>query len=117
MIKNKKGANFKIQRDQGQAGGQIEMMTLAAQSIQKSAGVSDENLGRQTNATSGKAIAARQLQGSVVTTEPFDNLRLATQVQGEKQLSLTEQFYSQEKAIRLTGSKGALEWEIGREHV
>jgi hypothetical protein len=59
---------------------------------------------------SGKAIEARQLQGSVVTTEPFDNLRLATQVQGEKQLSLIEQWYTQEKVIRLTGAKGALEW-------
>lgn len=110
LIVKKQGKIFEIRRDTDGATGQIQMMTLAAQSIQKSAGVSDENLGRQTNATSGKAIAARQLQGSVVTTEPFDNLRLATQIQGEKQLSLTEQFYSQEKVIRLTGSKGALEW-------
>lgn len=109
IVKNQ-GKEFTIRRDTDGATGQIQMMTLAAQSIQKSAGVSDENLGRQTNATSGKAIAARQLQGSVVTTEPFDNLRLATQVQGEKQLSLCEQFYTQRKAIRLTGTKGALEW-------
>lgn len=67
-------------------------------------------MGRQTNAVSGEAIKARQFQGSVVTTEPFDNLRYGTQTQGEKQLSLTEQFYTQEKVIRLTGSKGALEW-------
>jgi len=59
---------------------------------------------------SGEAIKARQLQGSVVTTEPFDNLRLAVQVQGEKQLSLTEQWYTEERVIRLTGAKGALEW-------
>lgn len=81
------------------------MMTLDAQSIQKSAGVSQENLGRQTNAVSGEAIKARQLQGSVVTTEPFDNLRLAVQIQGEKQLSLVEQFYTEEKVVRLTGAK------------
>jgi hypothetical protein len=67
-------------------------------------------MGRQTNAVSGEAIKARQLQGSVVTTEPFDNLRLATQVQGEKQLSLIEQWYTEEKVIRLTGAKNALEW-------
>lgn len=110
VIIKKPGKSFEIRRDTDEATGQMQMMTLDAQSIQKSAGVSDENLGRQTNATSGKAIAARQLQGSVVTTEPFDNLRLATQIQGEKQLALTEQFYSQAKAIRLTGTKGALEW-------
>lgn len=109
MIK-KAGKELLIRRDTDAATGQIQMMTLDAQSIQKSAGVSQENLGRQTNAVSGEAIKARQLQGSVVTTEPFDNLRLATQVQGEKQLSLVEQFYTEEKVVRLTGAKGALEW-------
>lgn len=110
MIVKKAGKEFVIRRDTDAATGQINMMTLAAQTIQKAAGVADENLGRQTNAVSGEAIKARQLQGSVVTTEPLDNLRLATQLQGEKQLSLTEQFYSEPKVIRLTGAKGALEW-------
>jgi len=108
-IVKKPGKEFLIRRDTDAANGQIEMMNLAAQSIQKSAGVADENLGRQTNAVSGEAIKARQLQGSVVTTEPFDNLRLAIQIQGEKQLSLVEQWYSDEKVVRLTGEK-ALEW-------
>lgn len=110
VIIKKQGKEFLIRRDTDAATGQIQMMTLAAQSIQKSAGVAQENMGRQTNAVSGEAIKARQLQGSVVTTEPFDNLRLATQIQGEKQLSLVEQFYSEEKVIRLTGNKGAIEW-------
>lgn len=110
VIVKKFGKELRIQRDTDAATGQIQIMTLDAQSIQKSAGISNENLGRQTNASSGEAIKARQLQGSVVTTEPFDNLRLATQVQGEKQLSLVEQWYTEEKVIRLTGSRGALEW-------
>lgn len=109
-IIKKSGKDLSIRRDAEAARGQIEMMTLAAQSIQKSAGVSNENLGRQTNASSGEAIKARQLQGSVVTTEPFDNLRLATQAQGEKQLSLVEQWYSEQKVIRLTGVKDSIEW-------
>lgn len=110
LIVKKRGAELSIRRDTDAATGQVQMMTLDAQSIQKSAGVSNENLGRQTNAVSGEAIKARQLQGSVVTTEPFDNLRYAVQVQGEKQLSLSEQFYTEEKVIRLTGARGALEW-------
>ncbi len=110
VIVKKPGRELLIRRDSEAANGQIDMMSLAARSIQKSAGVADENLGRQTNAISGEAIKARQLQGSVVTTEPFDNLRLATQVQGEKQLSLVEQFYSEAKVIRLTGARGAIEW-------
>jgi hypothetical protein len=110
MIVKKPGKAFDIRRDTDAATGQINMMTMAAQTIQKAAGVADENLGRQTNAVSGEAIKARQLQGSVVTTEPLDNLRFATQLQGEKQVSLCEQFYTEQKVIRLTGTKGALEW-------
>ena len=76
----------------------------------KTIGINNENLGRQTNAISGAAIEARQNQGAVGTTEPFDNLRYAIQVQGEKQLSLAEQFMSEEKIIRLTGEKGKIDW-------
>lgn len=110
VIIKKQNKELMIRRDTDAATGQIQMMTLAAQSIQRGSGISNENLGRQTNAASGEAIMARQQQGSVVTTEPFDNLRFAIQVQGEKQLSLTEQFYSEEKVIRLSGSKGRIEW-------
>lgn len=110
MIIKAAGKELRIQRDTDAASGQIQMMTLDSQAIQKSAGVTDENLGRRTNAVSGKAIEARQLQGSVVTTEPFDNLRLATQVSGEKQLSLAEQFYTEEKVVRLSGERGRIEW-------
>lgn len=109
-IEVKPGKRFDIKRDTDAATGQIQMMTLDAQSIQKSAGVNNENLGRQTNAVSGEAIKARQLQGSVATTEPFDNKRFAVQVQGEKRLSLVEQFYTEKKVVRLTGNRGQFEW-------
>jgi hypothetical protein len=109
VVKNP-GKTLEIRRDTDAATGQLQMMTLDAQSIQKSAGVAQENMGRQTNAVSGEAIKARQIQGSVVTTEPFDNLRWATQFQGEKQVSLVEQFYTEEKVIRLTGAKGSIDW-------
>lgn len=110
MIVKRPGKELLIRRDTEAAAGQVEMMTLGAQSIQKTAGINNENLGRQTNAVSGAAIQARQTQGAVGTTEPFDNLRLAIQAQGEKQLSLVEQFYTEEKVIRITGSQGAIEW-------
>lgn len=110
MIERRPGREVDIRRDADQAASQIQMMTLDAQTIQRSAGVNNENLGRQTNAVSGEAIKARQLQGAVGTTEIFDNLRLAVQVQGEKQLSLAEQFYTEEKVVRLTGARGRIEW-------
>lgn len=109
-IEKNPGKHFELHRDTDAATGQIQMMTLDAQNIQRSAGVNNENLGRQTNAVSGEAIKARQMQGSVSTTEPFDNLRYAIQTQGEKQLSLVEQFYTEAKVVRLTGARGALEW-------
>lgn len=110
VIIKRQGKELVIRRDTDAATGQVQMMTLDAQSIQKVSGVNNENLGRQTNAVSGAAIQARQNQGAVSTTELFDNLRFAVQVQGEKQLAMTEQFYSEAKVIRLTGAKGALEW-------
>lgn len=110
LIVKKSGKELIIRRDSEAANGQIEMINLAAQSIQKTAGVNNENLGRATNAVSGAAIEARQSQGAVGTTEPFDNLRYAIQIQGEKQLSLVEQFYSEPKVVRLTGAKGAIDW-------
>lgn len=111
MIAKNPGKSIEIRRDTEMTTGQISMMTLAAQSIQKIAGVTDENMGRRTNAVSGKAIEARQTQGGVVTTEPFDNLRYATQVDGEKLLSLSEQFLTEERVIRLTGNKGQIQWQ------
>ena len=110
VVKNGKLGAIQIHRDSEMASGQVNLMTMDAQAIQRGTGVSNENLGRQTNAQSGVAIEARQLSGSVVTTEPFDNLRYANQVQGEKQTSLVEQFYSEEKVIRLTGERGKIEW-------
>lgn len=110
VIIYKAGKKLELHRDSELAAGQVQMMSLDAQAIQKNAGISNENLGRQTNASSGEAIKARQMQGSVVTTQPFDNLRFAVQVQGEKLLSLVEQWYTEEKVVRLTGHRGALEW-------
>lgn len=103
---------FELRRDAEMAKGQMEFMQLDSIKIQRTGGVTDENRGLETNATSEVAIKARQLQGSVVTTEPYDNLRYATQISGEKQLSLIEQFYTAPKVIRLTESsnKGTFEW-------
>ena len=110
VIVKRAGKSFELVRDYQGASAQVEMMTLSAQSVQKSIGVNNENLGRATNAVSGAAIEARQNQGAVGTTEPFDNLRFAIQIQGEKQLSLAEQFVSEDRVIRITGELGKIDW-------
>lgn len=101
---------FEIRQDKQLAEEHLMLMDRDRNMIQYGSGVTDENLGRETNAKSGKAIIARQQQGSVVTAELFDNLRYALQLEGEIQLSLTEQFYTQPKVARLVGAKGKVDW-------
>ena len=106
LLDGRKDALFELKQDKQLAQGHIDLMNLDAQMIQDVAGVTDENLGRQTNATSGRAVNARQEQGAIVTAELFDNHRQAFQTQGAKQLALIEQFYSQAKTIRIVGDDG-----------
>jgi hypothetical protein len=100
------GKKLEIDRDNQLAAQHVEMMANDRAMIRMTSGVTDENLGRETNATSGKAILARQDQGSVVTTEIFDNLRFAIQLAGEIELSLVEQYMGKERVIRLVGDRG-----------
>lgn len=110
IIKNK-GKELEIRQNMQLADEHLKLMDRDGNAIRNAGGVTDENLGRGSNAQSGKAIIARQTQGSVVTAEVFDNYLLAFQIHGENLLSLAEQFYSAPKVIRLTGKKkDALEW-------
>lgn len=109
-IIKKRGSEFKIENQTQLAEEHLMMMERDARLIRNVGGVTDDNLGRASNAISGEAIKARQLQGSVVTASIFDNLRYAVKLQGEIQLSLVEQFVTEPKVVRLTGSRDKLEW-------
>jgi hypothetical protein len=95
-------AKFEIRRDFAEIRGHSEILALDRQFLQSASGVTDELLGRRTNATSGTAITARQEQGQIATAGIFDNYRLAISVSGQKSLSNVEKFYSMPKVIRLT---------------
>lgn len=110
LITKKKGSEFKFDTQLQAGEEQLQLMDRNERMIQHAGGVTDDNLGRRTNAISGEAIKARQLQGSVVTAEIFDNERFAVQNQGEITLSLAEQFISEPKVIRLVGARGDLDW-------
>lgn len=89
----------------------IRYAQLDYQYITIGSGVNDDNLGMQTNAQSGIAIERRQAEGSVTTTEPFDNLHLALHGHGIRKVSLLEQYYTRPKAFRLTGNRlGSRNW-------
>jgi len=96
----------KVETDFGVAQAHMDLMSRDAQMIQQIAGVTDENLGRRTNAASGKAIVARQDQGALATSMFFDNLRLSRVVHGEKLLVNIEQYYTDEQVFRVTDMRG-----------
>lgn len=102
----KTGKNLKIEDGRALSAAELEMMSRDIMMVQQVGGVTDENLGRRTNATSGVAIERRQDQGASSTAHYFDNLRLAMQIQGEKQLSLVEQFFTEQKQFRITNMRG-----------
>lgn len=111
LIVKKKGSSLEISRDIQLAEEQLKLMDRNVQHIRNVSGITAENLGRQTNASSGVAITARQEQGSVSTTQMFDNLRFSVQLIGEMELSNIEQFYTEQKVVRITGDKGQAQFE------
>lgn len=110
VIVKKQGKELVLNAERELAAGHLDMMGRSISMIQTLSGVTDELLGKTTNATSGKAIGLRQEQGSMATAGVFDNLRFAAQVQGEKQLSLIEQFFTEEKQFRITNMRGTPEY-------
>ncbi len=110
IIVKKPNKNLEIQTNPQLADAHINLGLQASQYIRHVSGVTGENQGLETNATSGKAILARQSQGTVITAQLFDNKRLAIQQAGEQMLSLVEQFYDYEKVVRITGTMGADEF-------
>lgn len=111
IIEKNVGKELNIIKDRTLADQHVQGMEQDAQYIQRVGGITDENLGRQTNATSGKAIEARQDQGTTVTADLFDNFRIAFQIAGELKLSLIEQYYDEEKILRILGENGKVEYK------
>jgi hypothetical protein len=99
-------AGVKLIEERDLAEEHVKLMEQDMKLIESVGGVSDEARGIETNATSGVAIQTREKQAHVTTAELFDNYRYAFQVSGEIQLSLIEQFYTEEKIFRITGDKG-----------
>lgn len=110
LIVKRAGKDIKVEQDRGLAEGHMRLAEQEAGLILDSSGVTADNLGMESNAQSGKAIIAKQSEGAAVTAEIFDNLRFANQIQGEKQLSLAEQYMTEERVIRITDYKGRPSW-------
>ncbi|MNX01372.1 hypothetical protein D3C86_309030 [compost metagenome] len=105
IMEYESGKKIEVNVDRELAASHLQIMSQSISMIQSVSGVTDELMGRTTNAKSGVAIQARQEQGSMSTSKLFDNLRFAVQTQGEKQLSLVEQYFTDEKQFRITNQR------------
>jgi hypothetical protein len=111
FLLKRRGSDVRLINDTELAISHVNIMNEDKRYIEDIVGGSGEALGRETNAASGKAILARQEQGTIMTVEFFDNLRWAVLQSGRVMLSLIEQFYSDEKIIRIVGNQGAVRFE------
>lgn len=110
IIVKKPNKELKLEVDRDLAQWHVELMSRSISMIQQASGVTDENLGRRTNASSGIAIQRRQDQGSLATAIYFDHLLYARKKRGEKVLANVEQFMSEQKAFRITNMRGRPEY-------
>lgn len=107
---------FQLRRDAALA---QQLENLAVQDkmyMRETAGVTSENMGLQSNATSGVAVQARQSQGQVVTSEIYDNYAYALQAVGELQLCNIEQFMTERKQFRLLNDRSSTEFTTVNEY-
>lgn len=117
IISKKKGYNLDLNADRELAPAHMELFSRGVMMIQSISGITDENMGRETNATSGRAIHARQDQGTTTTWHYTDNLRYAVRAHGEKMLALIEQYYTREKQFRITNERGTPDWVKVNDHL
>jgi len=110
VIVKRKDKQLVFDQNQTDLASNLMMADRNSQMLRDVGGVTNENLGRDTNASSGRAILAKQDQGSLTTSELFDNLLLAIKQAGRLRLSHIEQFYTAEKVIRITGESRPIEW-------
>jgi hypothetical protein len=110
------GKRLEFREHQGDIAANLEMARENALIMRNIGGVTNENLGLNTQAQSGKAILAKQDQGSLTTSDLFDNMQLAIKMAGELRLSHMEQFWTQKKAIRIAGGSRPVEWVVINEY-
>lgn len=115
IIVKKIGKELRFEKQTADYQGNLELAAQDSQLLRNVGGVTNENLGQDTNAQSGKAIGLKQDQGGLLTSELFDNYLLAKQQVGRLRLSHIEQFYTEPKAVRIVGDRRPIEWlEINR---
>jgi len=106
------GKKLEIQEGSDRANQQLNVGEQNSAYIRQISGVTGENRGMDTNATSGIAIQARQEQGTIISTVLTDMHSLGRKMEGELVLSLIEQFMDKPFQFRITADnlKDAVEF-------
>lgn len=112
IIFKKRGAALQFVENTTDVRGNLDLAAQNLQAMRNIGGVTDENLGLGASSQSGKAILAKQDQGSLTTAELFDNLLIAIKQAGKLRLSHMEQFWTERKAVRITGKSKPIEWVV-----
>ena len=94
-------ARFEIQSPIAMVEEQYKFEAEAKQEIEE-AGVNREMMGQESNATSGRAIIARQVQGNTMLGKPFQNYRRSKQLLGQRIWSMIQQYWTRPKVLRIT---------------
>ena len=102
IIEKKNGKELRVEEGSDRANQQLNVGEQNSAYIRQISGVTGENRGMDTNATSGIAIQARQEQGTVISTVLTDMHSLGRKLEGELVLSLIEQFYDKPFQFRIT---------------
>lgn len=97
---------FEIRRDAALAQ-QLEQAAIQDKAyMRETSGASTEALGMQSNATSGRAVVARQGQSAIASAEIFDNYAFGLQICGEINLANSEEFMPHERMVRVLNDRG-----------
>lgn len=88
----------------------LQDIALAAQDIEAAMGIFRDQLGKPSNAESGRAILSRQREGDVGTYVYIDNLRTAVEHVGCVLVDAIPRVYDTERQIRILGEDGAEEF-------
>ena len=90
--------------------GLLADVQLAAQDIEAATGVYRENLGKESNAVSGRAILSRQREGDVGSFLYVDNLARAVSQVGRILVDTIPRIYDTPRTIRVLGEDGSTDF-------
>ena len=109
-IETQRGLKFEIKSGQDLGTAQLQLYQAAIKEIDDVTGINRDLQGQATNARSGKAIDLRQQQGLAVLSTVFENWKRTKLLVAKQIVSLIQQFWTDEKAIRVTDDQNVVKF-------